>query len=263
MSAIVWTPERVEIVRKFWTTTNLSAADIAKAIMEIPGRPVSPGSVSGKAKHMKLHRPPNNMWSPERDALLFQDWQTTRDTALILGDLNALPGDFIREADLRNRCIYLKVKRPIEALREHTRKANLKNQEAAVRRQAEKKRLEREAQQQATKGENGQPAHQRKNIFRQFVFSPKMMHFRDPAAPTPDQINAWIATHGVTKCPTVAVEATTATIPQEDLEAISRHQEFLNAIMEQEIAPRRAAGAKASKRVSTRQSASVAQRKIG
>lgn len=44
-----------------------------------------------------------------------------------------------------------------------------------------------------------------------------------------EQIAAWIARHGVTRCPIAAVSYTTATIPAPDAAAIREHQDRLRA----------------------------------
>ena len=93
-----------------------------------------------------------------------------------------------------------------------------------------------------------------------FSFGKASLRYRDPQAPSADAVARWIAQHGVTRCPAAACEVTTATIPAADLEAIRQHARIAEEAAEAYTATRRKAALKATRRVSARQAASVAQR---
>lgn len=93
-----------------------------------------------------------------------------------------------------------------------------------------------------------------------FAFGKAVTRYRDPKAPSGDAVAAWIARHGVTRCPAAACEVTTATITPADLEAIRQHARIAEEAAEAYTAARRKATLKATRRVSARQAASVAQR---
>jgi hypothetical protein len=43
-----------------------------------------------------------------------------------------------------------------------------------------------------------------------------------------DEIAVWLVTHQVTRCPTAAVEATTATVSAEDVQALKQYHEAMD-----------------------------------
>ena len=193
------------------------------------------------------------MWTEERLAVLQQEWPTHKRSDAITQQINALPCAPIELGGVQSKATHLKLKRPPGLV-------------SAVRQESYRKRHGL-SQNTAPAGSAPDDASHKPRPFipsRHGLFSKaSQQRYRDPNPPTPDQIAAWIAKNGITICPAAAVEATTADIPMADQIAIAKHQDKLEEMMGEESRQRRASASKASSRISSRQAASVAQRKVG
>jgi hypothetical protein len=200
------------------------------------------------------------VWTDERRAILARDWPAGVAPELILAAVNALPGPTTTLDRLGRTAWEMKLKRPKGYLRQL---ASAANRQWAL--QGRTRKPDSESKPQAKKVASHAPfvgavAAQKAHLPAfQKGFNPNV-RVRDPKALSPEAIQAWIAAHGVTRCPPAAVDITSATFSVEDQRAIAEHQARMDAAGDLGTRQRRAAQARASKSIAGRQAASLAMR---